>query len=85
MFRVLFAHHWEQNNCVIELLDAKHVFYIIIVFPVYVSIRPQHVGVNVIIIVCIVNLIQFCAFVGLNYSNLIVLHGMENEKLTLYK
>jgi hypothetical protein len=27
-----------------------------------------------------VNLTQLCAFFGLNYSNLIVMHGMENTK-----
>jgi len=51
MFRVLFAHNREYNNCTKRLLDAKYLFYTIIVLPDYMPARPQHVGVNGFIIV----------------------------------
>ena len=49
MFSVLFAYHWEYNF-IKRLLDAKCLYYTIIVLPDYRPARPQHVGVNGFII-----------------------------------
>jgi len=80
MFRVLFVHNREYNNCIKRLIDANYLFYTIILLPDYRPARPQHVGVNGFIIVFESN--KICVFVVLNYSSLNVFHGMENKKFT---